>query len=128
MSEKSSPSASLFQSLRRFLKSVLGIARSRLELFAIELQEEKWRFQQLLIWSVVGVFAAVMTLSVVTATVVYLVGEEQRGYALGAFCIVYAGLGAFAFLRVRKVIQDHPPFEQSIKELKKDQAWLEKGK
>lgn len=127
MSEKPSPSERLFRSLRRFLSSVLGIAQNRIELFAIEFQEEKWRFQQALVWSVIGVFAAVMTLSVVTATVVFLVDEDQRKFVLGAFCVGYAALAAFAFIRVKKLIQDHPPFQQSIEELKKDREWLEKG-
>lgn len=82
----------------------------------------------MLVWSVIGVFAAVMTLSVVTATVVFLVDEEQRRFVLGAFCIGYAALAAFAFMRAKKLIQNHPPFEQSIEELKKDRKWLEKGK
>lgn len=127
MSEKRPPSDSLLHSLRRFMSSILGIAQNRIELFAVELQEEKWRFQQMLVWSVIGVFAAVMTLSVVTATVVFLVPEEQRRFVLGAFCLGYAALAAFSFLRAKKLVQKHPPFQQSIEELKKDRKWLEKG-
>ncbi len=127
MSEEKPPSEAVFRSLKRFLNTILGLVQSRLELFAIEFQEEKWRLQQMFVWVVVGIFALILTAVVVTATVVYWVGEENRMTALLLFCLGYGALTAFAFLKARRLVADKPPFEQSLEELKKDRSWLEKG-
>jgi uncharacterized membrane protein YqjE len=126
MAEERPPSESAFRSLRRFLNTVLGIVQSRLELFGIEFQEEKWRLQQMFVWVVVGLFALILTAVVVTATVVFWVEEENRMTALVLFCLGYGSLTAFAFLKARKLVTDKPPFQQSLEELKKDRSWLEK--
>lgn len=126
MSEERPPSQTVFRSLKRFLSTILGIAQSRLELFSIEFQEEKWRLQQMFVWVVVGIFALILTAVVVTATVVYWVDEENRMTALVLFCVGYGVLTAFAFLKARKLVADKPPFQQSLEELKKDRSWLEK--
>ena len=126
MSEGKPPSEAVFRSLKRFLHTILGVAQSRLELFSIEFQEEKWRLQQMFVWVVVGIFALILTAVVVTATVVYWVEEENRMTALVLFCLGYAALTAYAFLRARKLVADKPPFQQSLEELKKDRSWLER--
>jgi len=126
MSEERPPTATVFRSLKRFLNTVLGIAQSRLELFSIEFQEEKWRLQQMFVWVAVGIFGLVLTAAVVTATVVYWVEEENRMTALVLFCLGYGGLTALAFLKARNLVADKPPFQQSLEELKKDRSWLER--
>ncbi len=126
MSDELPPSEGLFRSLKRFLDSALGVAQSRVELFAIEFQEEKWRLQRMFVWVAIGIFALVLAAAALTAAVVFWVDKENRLAVLALFGLGYAALTAFAFFRARGLALDKTPFQQSIEELKKDRSWLEK--
>jgi uncharacterized membrane protein YqjE len=108
--------------LRRLGVSLLTLGRIRLELFAIEAQEEKERIASLLLWAVLGAllagFGLLMLLVLVT---VALWDSSYRMLALGGGTAVLVAAAVFAVLKVKKLI-DQPAslFQSSIGELRAD--------
>lgn len=112
-------------SLHRFGDSLLGLAQSRLELFAVELQEEKLRAVNLLAWLAVAFGLALAGLLIGLATLaLYL--WQVAGYAglAGLAVAALAGAGGIVW-RVRRQVQTAPPpFSDTIAEFKKDRKCL----
>ena len=117
----------LFGSVRRVCESVLTLLHNRIELFAVELQEEKTRAVELLIFALAGVFLGVIAVIVVTFTIAFLLDEEARRIALIVFSVLYVSGSAGFFLAVRSLLKNRPPpFSATIAEIKKDRACLQK--
>jgi uncharacterized membrane protein YqjE len=115
----------VFASLRRLLKTVCAIAQNRLELFLVELQEERWQlFDTLLLLGVVLILAA-MTLMVVTVTIVVLCLRADRLDLLVALMLLYLVATIVAVWRLRVRLKGWAPFSATVAELKKDKACLE---
>lgn len=114
--------------MRRAADSLLRLAQSRLDLFAVELQEEKWRLIQVLLW--VGV-ALVLTAAGVTlilgALALWL--WKTAGY-LGLVIVALLALGSAAGILIwlrRRLRAEGPPFRATVAEFQKDRAWLFKS-
>ena len=108
------------RSANRLASVGLALARNRLELFSIELAEERDRAVGLLLWAGAGVACALMALLVGTFAVVYLMPPHWRGYALAGFTGLYL-LGALAsLLAVKARLSGSKPFERTIGEFLKD--------
>lgn len=123
MSGKESPG--LFGSIRRILDTVLATIQNRIELFAVELQEQTGRFLQLLFLAAMGLFLTMLALVVLTGAIVLLCEETWRGWvALG--CGISYFVGAIAiFVRIRWRLNKEPlPFSESVAQLKKDREHL----
>ncbi len=125
MDERES-SPGFLDSLRSLGSNLLGTAHDRIELFTVELHEEKVRLIQLLIWIGALGFAAVMALTFITLTVVYLFWDSARLAVLGGFAVFYAaslvGVG-FAF---RNYLARQPrPFDATLQELREDRACMQ---
>ena len=108
-------------SLRRISGSLSALLRSRFELFTVELQEEKLRLINLLIW--IGLAAVIGAAGVCIAIVALAFWLwETAGYA-GLIGLAVAAL-AVAFVMVwtlRRKIQSGPaPFAQTVAEFRKD--------
>jgi uncharacterized membrane protein YqjE len=100
---------------------------NRVELFAVELQEEKSRAIELLIFAMCGVFLGVIAVVVVTFTIAFLLEGDARRIALIIFSALYVVGSAGFFLAVRSLLKNRPPpFSATIAELKKDRACLRK--
>src|SRR5947207_9525712 len=78
MSEPKEKSGGIFSSLRRVLDGGLAIAQNRVELFAVELREEKCRLVEAIIWASAAVAFGMMTLTLLTFVVVILFWEDAR--------------------------------------------------
>jgi Predicted membrane protein len=117
----------LLGSVRGLIDSVLFSARERLELFSLELREEKLRAIQLFVWVCAAVFAGIMAITFASLAIVYLFWETARLAVLIGFAVVYAG-GFVAILRYcRKLISQQPrPFDATIAELTQDRACIRK--
>jgi uncharacterized membrane protein YqjE len=107
--------------LRRLRDSALGLARTRLELFALELQEEKLRTINVFAW-----VAAALTLG--AAGLLALIGTlalfvwRTAGYAgLAGLGVLLLAAAVAIFWRVRRaVLEGPPPFSATIAEFQKD--------
>lgn len=90
----------------------------------LELQEEKSRILQLIIRGIGGLFLAMMTALLITGTVIYLVPEEYRLYALGGFAALYLGGTVWAIMSL-KTLMKRIPFGDTLAEFKKDSEIME---
>ena len=66
--------------------------QDRLELFAVELQEEKFRLIQIYVWISAAIFTGMMAITFASLTLVYLFWESARLAVLGALTVAYAGV------------------------------------
>ncbi len=112
-------------SLRRFGETVVAIVHNRLELAALELQEEKSRAISMLIWAAVLIFFGFMMMVALTLTVIF-VFWEHRTLVAGVFAGFYLLAALVAFLAMRKNLKNPPiPFAETISQFKKDREWFE---
>ncbi|HVU25217.1 MAG TPA: phage holin family protein [Opitutus sp.] len=125
MAETAQEPEGLPASARNLARSVLGLVRTRLELFALELQEERLRTARLLVW--LGVATTLVAAGILVATgALALLLWRTAGYA-GLITVAVGTLalaaGLFWFLR-RQIVEGPEPFEATIAEFKKDAQWL----
>lgn len=110
----------IFASVKRLADLTLATAHNRVELFAVELQEEKCRLIQALLLAAAGIALGVTALTLVTITVVVLFWENGR---VPALCVL-SGLfvvGSFLVLRgLKKLMASAPGFRHTLAELEKD--------
>jgi uncharacterized membrane protein YqjE len=121
----SAPSG-LTASLADFGESLIGTLQERIELVSVELQEERLRLVQLIIWLSVAVFTGVVTLSFATLTIVYLFWESARLGVLAGFTLFYGALLAWAIVVLRRSFSQPRPFDSTIKTLTEDRECIRK--
>lgn len=111
------------QSLRRAAAASLGLARSRLELFSLECQEEKLRALNAIFWLVVSLSLMASGLILgVCALALCLWRFAGYGGLIGlAFTALFAGVGILILIR-RRIRHGPPPFSQTVEEFKKDDS------
>ena len=107
--------------LRRLGTSLLTLGRIRLELLAIEVQEEKDRIAGLLLWSVLAALLAGFGVLMLIVLVTVALWDSHRLLALGGGSVVLIGAAVFAVLKVKGLV-DQPStlFQSSIAELRQD--------
>lgn len=107
--------------LRRLGASLLTLGRIRLELFAIEAQEEKERIASLLLWAVLAALLAGFGLLMLLVLVTVALWDSYRLLALGGGTAVLVAAAVVAVLKVRELIaQPASLFQSSIGELRED--------
>lgn len=125
-----SESNGLMKSLAKLSDTLLSILQNRVALFSLEVREEKFKLIVDLMIALAAVFAGVLAVTVLTvAIVVYACDEENRLRWLLIFGAVYgvAALWGFASLK-RRIRGRSRPFEQTLTEIEKDRAWLDRRK
>jgi uncharacterized membrane protein YqjE len=100
--------------------------RTRLELLAIELKEEKAWLVRFLIVAVVALYLISFGLVLAVAALVLFAAEENRpailGICAGAFVLLGAGAAAYVYAASKK---RHPLFQETIAVLKGDEKGLQ---
>ena len=120
-----SVSPGLLGSVRSLLDNVLGSVHDRIELVAVELQEEKQRLIQLFIWISVAIFTGMMTLAFASITLVFLFWDSARIAALSGITVLYAAAAITAVVTLRKQIsRQSKPFSATLQELRNDRACI----
>ena len=118
MAEPGETSGGIFASLGRLLKTGLAILHNRLELLLVELQEERWRFFDLLLLAGVVLILGAMTLLVVTVTIVVLCMKADRLDLVAWLTGLYLIATIVAFWRLRCRLQNWAPFVSALVEIK----------
>jgi uncharacterized membrane protein YqjE len=120
--------AGYLSSLRSLGDGFLASVQDRLELFTVELQEEKFRLIQTFIWISAGVFAAMMAVTFTSLTLVYLFWETARLAVLGGLALFYAAALVVIIVSLRRFIARQPsPFEATQQEIRGDRACIRNG-
>lgn len=118
----------LFSSLRRLLASGVATLQTRLELLAVELQEERARVLGLLAYGVAALILLVAGVVFLAVFLTVLWWDSHRLLALGVFSALFlaAGAAALAFA-VRLARGGSRLFAASLAELAQDRAALDPG-
>jgi uncharacterized membrane protein YqjE len=124
MSEASETKPGVWASLTRIRDTLLATAQNRVELFAVELQEEKCRVVEAMLCVAAVAAFGMMTLSLVTFTVVILFWENGRMIALGGLSVLYLVGTTLAWRALQSCVKAGRAFAGTVDELKKDRACL----
>jgi uncharacterized membrane protein YqjE len=115
----------LFAGLKRMGRTVLAIAENRLDLFLVELQEERVRVIGALLLVVLAGILGLMGFVVGTLALVVLCGEDHRLAVLVVLSLFYF-LAALAVIgRLRMQLRHWTAFVDTMAEFRKDKAWLD---
>jgi len=126
MDDTQHESAGLLARGRRILQTLWDLAQIRIELFLVELQEERIRlFEELLVVAVCGV-CAVMTLVLLTFTLVVIFWDEHRILVLALLTLAYATGAGVSFWVLRNRLRRWQAFAATLEQIKKDRACFEK--
>jgi len=122
------PSSGFLGSLRTLGDGLLGTVQDRLELFSVELQEEKFRLIQIFVWITAAIFTGVMTITFASLTLVYLFWESARLAVLGVLTVAYAGALVAIVVAFRRFIARQPsPFSATRQEIGRDRTCIRNG-
>jgi uncharacterized membrane protein YqjE len=112
-------------SLRSLGDGFLASVQDRIELFTVELQEEKFRLIQTFIWVIAAVFTGMMAIMFASLTLVYLCWDSSRLAVLGGLTILYAGAFVVIVIAFRGFIARQPiPFSATRQEIEEDRACI----
>jgi uncharacterized membrane protein YqjE len=112
-------------SLRTLGDGLLSIVQDRLQLFAVELQEEKFRLIQIFIWISAAVFTGMMAITFASLTLVYWFWESARLAVLGGLTLLYAGALVAIIVTFRRYLARQPrPFSATLEEMTEDRACI----
>jgi uncharacterized membrane protein YqjE len=115
----------LSSSLRRLLATLIAIVQNRIELAALEFQEEKFRVIEVFILAAAAVTLGLMALMLITITVALILPEAARIVALAFLCLIYIAGAFWAYKSLQRRLRDWSPFSATLDEMKKDKAWLQ---
>jgi uncharacterized membrane protein YqjE len=110
---------------RRLGAALLGLLHSHVELFGIELQEQKSRTLSLLLFAGLALVFALLALVAVSGLVLILLWDTYRMTGMLGLCAFYVLAGLFCALRLKAAIFDESsPFHATLHELAKDRERL----
>jgi len=116
----------LMASLQRLAETGLSAAKNRLELFSVEIREERARFLEIVTWASMALFMGIMAIIVFTATILLLCPEEARTYVAAGFTLLYVAGAVVSGLSLRTRLKKRAmPFAETISQLQKDRQWLD---
>ena len=120
--------AGLMGSIKQLLSTLTSIASTRLELLANELQEERLRLTQMLLFTLFALFCFGVGILLLTAFIVVLFWDDHRLAALGTLSALFLALGTLMTMLLRSKAQAKSRlFSASLAELTKDREQLETG-
>lgn len=118
-------SAGLFASVRTLLGTCLGIAQTRLELLATELEEERLRLAKMLWYGFLILFFLGGGILLLTLLVIVAFWDSHRLMALALAAAIYLGIALLCFVWLRRQAGHKPRlFAASLAELGKDRIEL----
>lgn len=125
MTTSPTPASGFIGALRALTDGLVAGVQHRIELFSVELQEEKFRLIQIFIWISAAVFAGVMAFAFVSLTLVYLFWESARLPVLGGLALFYSVALLAIVVAFRRYLARQPqPFAATLNELAEDRACI----
>src|SRR5436190_17148616 len=96
---------SLASLLGKTARTGLGLLHNRGELFLVEMQEEKSRAINLIVWGLGALILANLTLLLLSGLIIFLVGEPYRVYAAAGLTVLYLAGTIIALLRIKGLLK-----------------------
>ncbi len=124
MSERLESKEGVWASVKRICDTLLATAQNRVELFAVELQEEKCRLIEAILCAAAVAVLGMLTLTLATFTLVILFWENGRFVALISLSLVYLVGTLLAWRALKTRLNSGSAFTATIDELKKDRSCL----
>jgi len=119
-------SGGLLHSIRHLASSLLTAGRTRLDILATEIEEERMRLEQMLLVAMSAVFCIGMGTALIAVYVVVLFWETHRLAAVGFLAAGFLAAGALLGWSLRYQAKSRPKlFAATRGELAKDQATLQ---
>lgn len=110
---------------RRLGAAFIGLMHSHIELFGIELQEQKARTLHLLLFAGLALVFALLLLTALSALVLIVLWDSYRLVGIIGLCVFYFLALVFFALRMRAAIFDESsPFSATLEELANDRERL----
>lgn len=123
--ESGSPKADQGSSPRRLGAAFLGLLHSHVELFGIELQEQKARTLSLLLFAGLALVFALLLLTGLSALLLIILWDSYRLAGIVGLCTFYLLAAIFCGLRLKAAIFDESsPFHATLEELANDRERL----
>jgi uncharacterized membrane protein YqjE len=116
---KGSNPTSLFGSLKRLGELATAAAHNRLELFSVELQEEKCHFIQVVLLTAAAIALGITALTLVTITIIVLFWENARTPALCVLSGVLVIATCWTVRSLRKSLMSAPGFAGTLGDWKR---------
>ena len=115
----------LTASPKRLARRLLTIGENRLELFMVELQEERERVIFAIFLALGTAVCALLAVLALTATLAVLFWAYSPVLVLLSVTGLYAAGAAYLYQRFTKLLRDWENFPATLAELRKDRACLE---
>lgn len=115
----------IVQSLRNLATTLVAILRTRFELFVAELEEERIRIFQLLLWTAGALFFFGVGILLIVVLLVALFWDSHRVLAVLVLAGIFFAAGTVMAVTVRKQLRVRPRiFAATLDELSKDKDRL----
>ena len=115
----------VIDTVKRVGEFALALLHNRLQLFAVELQEEKYRVLQAVLWLCSGVILIFLGLAMGVGTLALLVYCQWGVPGLAVLTILLLAIGAVVLAVMwNRLKSSGTPFSGTLQELKKDSEWL----
>jgi uncharacterized membrane protein YqjE len=106
------------------LENALAAAQNRLELFRVEVQEEKLRFVEVVLLASALVVLATLTLALATFTLAIYLWREGPEIGFSVMILTYAIGAGLAWRLLKARLKRTPLFADSAAELEKDRECI----
>jgi len=116
---------SLIRSVQDLLATLLGLARTRLELLSVEMEELLARLVLIMIGAVAAILLAAIALALGAVALILAVPPEHRVVASMGLALVFLAAAAFIGWQVRRAAKVRA-FAASLAELRRDTEALER--
>jgi uncharacterized membrane protein YqjE len=109
----------LMRILRNILARLLATCQTRAELFAVELQEERYRLIELLLLGGAALVLGSLALLLLSIILILVFPAAARVYVALGLVVLYASTSLFLLFRIKHKLRDEP-FGETVNQLKKD--------
>jgi uncharacterized membrane protein YqjE len=105
--------------------TLVAMVHTRLELAAVEVQEESRRLLGYLAWTLLAVFLAAGAVLLAALFVIILFWDSYRLLAVGGMAVLFALAGFVILMKVRASFAAHGPmFKATLGELRNDMDFI----
>jgi len=126
-SPRSKPGGLLVEAIKRIGDTALALIQNRLQLFAVEVQQEKYRLLQAIGGLMLGAMLFFLGLVVGTGALAYWVWQVMGVLGVVGLCLLFLVAGAVVIATMWNRIKSAGiPFSGSIGELRKDRECLQR--